>query len=345
MPVQHKFLVLGPMANPNELPGGFTVSVSTFLYQLKKNKINFGVINTNKVNYKYKSVALIKIYWLFFKNLRKSSHISLHGSDKDYIYLAPIVVFFSKLFNKTVCLRKLAGSFREEYENSSTLKKAFVKYALSNSNINFFQTKYLVQYFKEYNNNTFWFPTVRNKPKISIDRGKVYQKRFIFLGHMHSEKGVDYILEVSNLLDDSYHIDLYGPIMEDKYNNRDWDKYKNVTYKGSLEPSEVHNVLSKYDVLLLPTYWYGEGYPGVITEAFSLGMPVIATKLEGIMEMVDEGSGILIDVHNVEQLKNAICSFNNENYKDFLKSALKNFEKFDAEIKINEIIEQTKAIL
>ncbi|HID66407.1 MAG TPA: glycosyltransferase [Aquificaceae bacterium] len=29
-----------------------------------------------------------------------------------------------------------------------------------------------------------------------------------------------------------------------------------------------------------------EGYPGVIIEALSLGIPVIATKLEGIMEMI-----------------------------------------------------------
>ncbi|PHS36974.1 MAG: hypothetical protein COB07_11650 [Sulfurovum sp.] len=345
MSVQYKFLVLGPMANHNELPGGTTVSFSVFLDKLKKNNIDFEVINTNKVNYKYKGIALIKIYWLFFQKLRKSSHISLHGSDKDYIYLTPVIVFSSKLLGKTVSLRKFAGSFLDVFENLSTPKKLLVKYALSNSNINFFQTKYLIQYFKQYNNNTFWFPTVRNRPNIIIDREKVYQKRFIFLGHIHSEKGIDHILEVSNLLDDSYNIDLYGPLMEEKYNNIDWERYKNIAYKGSLNPSEVYSVLFKYDVLLLPTYWKGEGYPGVIAEAFSLGIPVISTKLEGIKEMVDEGSGILIDVKNVEQLKNAICSFNDKNYKDFSKSALENFEKFDAEIKIDEIIEQIKTIL
>lgn len=343
MSVQENFLVLGPIANQDERPGGFTVSVRIFLDQLKKNKINFEVINTNKVGYKCKGVALIKIYWLFFKNLRKSSHISLHGSDLDFIYLAPVVVFVSKLFNKTISLRKLAGSFREEYKNSSVLKKALIKYALSNSDINFFQTKYLIQYFKQYNNSTFWFPTVRMKPIISIDKKKVYQKRLIYLGHIYPEKGVDLILEVSNMLDDSYHIDLYGPITDDKYSDLSWNEYRNISYKGTLIPDNVMNTLNKYDVLILPSY--REGYPGVITEAFSLGIPVVATKLEGIMEMVDEGSGFLIDVNNVDQLKNAICSFNSKNYKDFSKSALENFEKFDAEIKIREIVEQIKAIL
>ena len=221
-------------------------------------------------------------------------------------------------------------------------KKALVKYSLSNSDINFFQTKYLIKYFKQYNDKTFWFPTVRNKPKINIDKEKVYQKRFIFLGHIYWEKGVDIILEASNLLDDNYHIDLYGPITENKYNNQLWEKYKNITYKGTLVPHDVMKTLNTYDVLILPSY--REGYPGVITEAFSLGVPVIATKLEGIMEMVDEDSGILIDVNNVEQLKKAILFFNNKNYKDFSKSALENFVQFDAEIKIKEIIEQIKVV-
>lgn len=344
MSVRQKFLVLGPMAKQNELQGGLTVSFRIFLDQLKKNNIDFEVINTNKSSYKYKGVALIKIYWLFLKNIQKYSHVSFHGTSDDFIYLAPVVVFVSKLFNKTVCLRKFAGSFREVYKNSNAFKQALVRYALSNSNINFFQTKYLINYFIQFNNNTFWFPTVRMKPHINSDSNKVYQKRFIYLGHIYPEKGVDLILEASNLLDDSHHIDLYGSITDAKYNDVVlWKKYKNTSYRGALAPDDVMKTLNKYDVLILPSY--REGYPGVVIEALSLGIPVIATKLEGIMEMVDEGSGILIDVNSVEQLKNAICSFNNKNYKKFSESALKNFEKFDAEIKINEIIEQIKTML
>jgi glycosyltransferase involved in cell wall biosynthesis len=340
MSVNDTWLVLGPLAKEDELPGGLTVSFQIFLDQLKQNDISFDVINTNKVNYKYKSLALLKIYWLFFKKARKKSHISMHGSNLDFIYLAPVIIFFSKYFSKTVSLRKFAGSFREEYKKSNFFKKKLVKYALSNSNINFFQTLYLIHYFKEFNNKTFWFPTVRYRHQINI-REKQYKKRFIFLGHIYWEKGIDEILKVSNLLGCSYQIDLYGPMTDSKYNDLIWNEYKNIAYKGVLPPSNVLKTLNQYDVLVLPSY--REGYPGVVIEAFSLGIPVIATKLEGVMEMIDDGSGILIDVGDVNGLKQAIESFNTINYKIFSKSALNNFFKFDAEIKIKEIIEQIKS--
>ncbi len=345
MSAQRKFLVLGPLAKQHEIEGGITVSFGVFLEQLKKNNIDFDVINTNKISYKYKAIALVKIYWSFFKKVQKSSHISMHGTNNDFIYLAPLVVLFSRILNKTVSLRKFAGDFNaEEFDKLATYKKKFVKYALLNSNINFFQTKYLIEYFKQYNDNTFWFPTVRNKPKFNTERATGYHKRFIFLGHLHSEKGVDQILEASSMLDDSYHIDLYGPITESKYNKTDWKKYKNISYNGILKPSEIYSVLSEHDVLLLPTYWKGEGYPGVIIEAFALGIPVIATNLKAISEIVNSYSGILIEAKNVEQLKEAILFFNDKNHIDFSKSALESFGQFDAEIEIHKIIEKIKDI-
>lgn len=345
MSMQHKFLVFGPMAKENELQGGLTVSFNIFLEQLKKNKIDFEVINTNKVKYKFKFLALLYIYWLFFFKVRKSTHICLHGSDQDYIYLAPVVVLVSKVLGKTVSLRKFAGSFLEVFESLSPYKKVLVKYALSNANINFFQTKYLVEYFKQFNTNTFWFPTVRNKSSQSVAVNKRYTKKFIFLGHIRSEKGIDQILEVASQLDDSYHIDLYGSIAESKYNTIDWKKYKNISYNGTLKPSEVYDILAEHDVLLLPTYWKGEGYPGVIIESLALGLPVIATNLRGISEILNDRSGILVEAKNVDQLKEAILFFNDINYVDFSKSALESFNQFDAELKIREIIDQVNVTM
>ena len=345
MSVRHKFLVLGPMAKDHELQGGLTISFGVFLEQLQKNNIDFEVINTNKVNYKFKGVALIFILAQFFLKVRKCTHVSLHGTANDYIYLAPVVIFFSKLFAKTVSLRKFAGGFLEVFEKLGSTKKTLVKYALSNADINYFQTKYLVEYFKQFNGRTFWFPTVRNKPEQTSEKDSTYQKRFVYLGHIRPEKGIDQICEVSNLLDDTYGIDLYGSIMGEKYSDSFWDKYANVTYKGKLQPADVYSTLSKYDVLLLPTYWTGEGYPGVIIEAFALGMPVISTNMGGIGEIVTEGTGLIIEAKNVQQLKDAIMYFNEQNYVEYSAAASENFSQFDADVQIRKIIGQIKGIM
>jgi len=73
-------------------------------------------------------------------------------------------------------------------------------------------------------------------------------------------------------------IDVYGPILEN---------IEVLNYKGVLFGDEVIKKLQEYDVLVLPTFWETEGYPGIILEAFSLSKPVISTNFRAIPEFVD----------------------------------------------------------
>ena len=79
-----------------------------------------------------------------------------------------------------------------------------------------------------------------------------------------------------------------------------------VGYKGILTHEQVSAKLISYDALILPTFYEGEGYPGVILEAYSHGLPVIATRWRSIPEIVDEESGLLISVRSPEALAQAM---------------------------------------
>lgn len=57
-------------------------------------------------------------------------------------------------------------------------------------------------------------------------------------------------------------------------------------------------------MLALPSY--NEGYPNVVIEALSCGRPVIATNVGGILELVNEKSGILIAPRDSRALAAAI---------------------------------------
>jgi glycosyltransferase involved in cell wall biosynthesis len=104
--------------------------------------------------------------------------------------------------------------------------------------------------------------------------------------------------------------------------------YKAV-YKNPLTHQEVLEIMYQYDVLVLPSY--REGYPGVVIEALSIGLPVIVTNLSGIKEMVDENCAVFIKPGSSDDIVRAIVSFNNENYSVFSTNALKYFEYFDSE--------------
>ena len=326
------FLLIGPCKNkinPNNT-GGIIVLFENLIEFCNNNKIKYIVIDTNKSNYNNLITAYFSILYQISSKLNKIDYISLHGTAKDYLYLAPFVTLLSKIMNKKYSLRKFAGNFDEFYNKVNFIKKVFIKLTLKNSSANFFETKNLVNTFKNHNKNTYWFPNVRYsnvKPKFK----KRFSRKYVFISQLYESKGVDLILNVSNQLQDDYKIDLYGPIKDDKYNANYFKKFK-ANYCGELPSEEVINTLTQYDILLLPTYYFGEGYPGIIIEAFSVGIPIITTNWRSIPEIVSDKAGFLIEPKNISELKKAILSFNEQNYLQFSKEAYKSFDDFNSEI-------------
>jgi len=77
-----------------------------------------------------------------------------------------------------------------------------------------------------------------------------------------------------------------------------------VILMGACPSQKVAQWLAAANVLALPSY--NEGYPNVVIEALSCGRPVIATNVGGILELVNEKSGILIVPRDSRALAGAI---------------------------------------
>ncbi len=326
-----KLLLVGPLRNkkdPTKI-GGVVVLFELLLSELRDRKIDFDVIDTLKENYSSSFILFFTIIFKLIKNIHKYDHISLQATANSFITIGPIMIFFAKLFNKQTSMRKFAGNFNEVYSKSKGVKKYLIEYVLKNSDVNFFETKYLVEYFKLFNKETYWFPNVRKRVmKPSLPRE--YKKRFVFIGTVNPEKGIDEICKTVHTLGDDYIVDIYGPIYDEKYSLEYFEK-QNISYKGALKSEDVIYKLNEYDVLLLPSY--REGYPGIIIEAFSLGIPVIATKLTGIMEMVEnEVNGLLVDIEDTQQLTTAITLINSANYTRLSEKAIQSFDNYDSKV-------------
>lgn len=335
----YKILLIGPRTNKKDpsLTGGAIVLFENLISELKKKDIDILVIDTNKKNYLNIIVAYISILLQIIIKQRSCQYISLHSS-RDYLIFGTFIVILGKLFKKNTSLRKFGGEAERTYSKSRGLKKSILRFVFSRVDTLFFEMKYLVDFFKNINNNTYWFPNVRNRllePKLP----RKFTKKFVFISMVRHEKGVDEILDASNQLNDSYMIDLYGPIKDKKYSEEYFNSYK-VTYKGALNQDNVLKSLDKYDVLLLPTYYKGEGYPGIIIEAYSLGIPIIATSLQGIKEIVDPWeTGILIEPKSINELTHAIQYFSKENYVSMSEKAYKKFDNFESDLITKQFIE------
>jgi len=336
--MQAKILLIGPTINKSnpQLTGGAIVLFENLLHELEAQKIPYLLVDTNKKNYSNSLFAYSSIVVQILIKQFRVKHISLHSSQ-DYLLLAPFILLCGKVFNKSTSLRKFGGEAWDTLNKSKGMKRNLLKMIFKNVDFLFLEMKFLVNHFKSLNQNSFWFPNVRNMPDIQV-KEKTFSKRFVFISHVKQEKGIDEIIEASKLLDNSYTIDIYGVIDDPKYSET-YFKEEGVSYKGALRADEVVGVLSSYDGLLLPSY--KEGYPGIVLESYSLGIPVITSNLIGLQEIVDNyQTGIMVDVKNVGVLKEAIEYFTPKNYEAMSKNAKEKFSLFNTEKRTKAFIER-----
>ena len=328
-------LLIGPRLNQQKTNvGGATQSFEYLLQYFQKNNISHNIINTQK----YQGIfSLLHFLVQYLKFIWKSDVVFLNTSQNGIKYMAPVACFLTKWLDKKIIIRPFGSALKEIFEQSGGLQRKIFERTILKADILYLQTKTLIDFFKPISKQVKQLVTSRNQPDPSLLRGdRPYQKRFLFLGHVKKAKGLDELLAAFNRLDNSYSLDIYGPIGEPKYEYLKNDKSKG--YKGALKgEKEVLQTIQEYDVVVLPTYYDGEGYPGVIVEAYSLGLPVITTKWRSIPEIVKhEKTGILIEPKSTEALMAAIQWFNKENYKEMSQNAL---DYYLSTFQVNKVME------
>jgi len=154
----------------------------------------------------------------------------------------------------------------------------------------------------------------------------------ISVGSLSKQKGVEYgIKAVAHLKSDIYKYWIIGEGPERtkleeiiKDNDLD-DTVKLVGWVDDIEP-----YLHKSDLSLIPSLW--EGFGLVAVEALSAGLPVVASDVPGLNEVLssEECPAILTEKGEVNELISAISSFKNKinSGEDFRDSAASYANKF-----------------
>ncbi len=133
-----------------------------------------------------------------------------------------------------------------------------------------------------------------------------------FVGTLVRHKGVHRLIDaVRALPPEGYELLIYGdPAVSPDYaaEVRRHAARLPVRFMGGFEPDAAAAVYSALDVLVVPSLW-PENSPLVIREAFMAGVPVVAARVGGIADLVDDGrNGLLYDPGSSSGLTDALRS-------------------------------------
>jgi glycosyltransferase involved in cell wall biosynthesis len=135
----------------------------------------------------------------------------------------------------------------------------------------------------------------------------------VFAGRLSAEKGVDVLVRAVGLaaagLGDGTGVLLDiagdGPEREALESLADQVAPGRVRFHGRLPRAELTALVGSATVSAVPSRWH-ENQPLAVLESYALGVPVIATDLGGLPELVDETTGWVRPADNVPALAGAV---------------------------------------
>ncbi len=171
-------------------------------------------------------------------------------------------------------------------------------------------SKTAYKHYRLYTDKVTYIPNAINLDIIPLKGDKIYEKQAIYVGRISREKGVDILVKAFTKLKD---IDLLivgdGPLLP--YLRKQFGHYKNIHFLGKVEREKALRLIKGADVFILPSRY--EGLSTALLEAMACGTPVIASRVGGNTELIEDGvTGLLVSPGDEKELiKDIIFLVNN----------------------------------
>jgi len=124
----------------------------------------------------------------------------------------------------------------------------------------------------------------------------------LFAGRLDPEKGIPTLLKAWLQMSHFHRLRILGDGQLRRETEAFAKVYPNVEFTGWLPHASVFEHMKGARFVVFPSEWY-ENLPLVIIEAFASGVPVIASNLGAMKEVVEHGrTGLLFQPGNVEDL-------------------------------------------
>lgn len=254
----------------------FIKSLSRYLRQLMRNRISIAHIHTSHDRSFYRKSIFISLSLLF--KIKIILHI--HSSKFDSFFVGAygikkkIIGFFLK---KCDAIILLCQDWKEKIDRKFNVKHTFV---IGNAS-----------------------PLNPKQAGACAKHARSNGIKILFFGFLIKTKGISDIIDIAAKLKEnsaSYRIIVGGKGQEKQNLIKDIKEkdLHNVEYQGWVSGRKKLELYRNSDIFILPSY--NEGMPMVILEAMAFGLPIIATRIAGIPDIVvDNENGYLLNPGDV----------------------------------------------
>ena len=275
----------------------------------------------------------------YLKALCRNKERLPHGKNVVHYLHTPEAFTYLKTFHpfcKTAIFShgsffNMVSGFRF-YQNSKLIGpmfNGFLKFLLRKADLIFTLDQVSTDQYLPYNKNVIQVENSVVLPKRTENSKALHDPtRLLFVGRLSKVKRIDGIIravaamdreELTIVGDGEERENLLALTSELNIENR-------VHFVGAVEPAAVSELMEQNDILVMNSTV--EGKPMTIIEALSHGLPVIATPVGGIPEMVTDGEEAIFTDGTEQKMTNAVHSIESH-YQKYSAESLMRGENFD----------------
>lgn len=342
--------IIGRIAAGEQLTDGQTVKTKTLYEELCGRFPDFKIICVDTFRYRKR---LLYIIWRALCAFVECDHIFVLLSKNGRRFFFPVLMCLNAIFHRRLYHDVIGGALPDEAMESRALCRQLRKFEINW--VEFAEMKEQLERAGVQN-----VEVLPNFKRLHIlQEGQLREKwqepyPFVMFSRVIREKGINEAAKAIKAVNDRFGrlravLYIYGPV-EDSYQKEFSEILKRygscVSYMGCVPFQESVQVLRDCFMLLFPTFYKGEGMPGTILDAFSAGLPVIATDWHFNGNLVRTGdTGYCYDWKKPELLAEYISYAveHPEEINKMRKNCLAEAAKYTADIVMEQICRRMQA--
>ena len=159
----------------------------------------------------------------------------------------------------------------------------------------------------------------------------------LMVAAMRIQKDHETLIRSSKYLPSNYHIIFVGDgeRMKELQEYSSHYNHSNIHFLG--RRSDIPSIMKTCDVFVLSSHW--EGFGLVVIEAMAAGIPVIASNVNGLKEVINN-SGLLFDKGNEYELSQKIIQLakNNQLRKKLINKGFDNIKRYEIKTTVDSYL-------